>query len=51
MKRIDVTIIGHTGESLREESVIDDISQLPKAVMRAVEEATIWATTSAHTGC
>lgn len=38
MKRIEFTIIGEGGESLREPGFVETCSDLPMAIMRAVED-------------
>jgi len=38
MKRIDFTIVGEGGESLREPGFVENCSELPLAIMRAVED-------------
>jgi hypothetical protein len=38
MKRIEFTITGEGGESLREPGFVENCSELPLAIMRAVED-------------
>ena len=38
MKRVEFTITGESGESLAEPAFIEECSELPIAVMRAVED-------------
>jgi hypothetical protein len=38
MKRIEFTIVGDGGESLREPGFVDDCSEVPLAIMRAMED-------------
>ncbi len=38
MKRIEFTIAGEGGESLREPGFVETCSELPLAIMRAVED-------------
>ena len=38
MKRVEFTIAGDDGESLREPGFVEDCSELPVAIMRAVED-------------
>ena len=38
MKRIEFTITGEGGQSLREPSFVEDCAELPIAIMRAVED-------------
>lgn len=38
MKRIEFTITGEDGKALHEPGFVDDCSELPIAVMRAVED-------------
>jgi hypothetical protein len=38
MKRVEFTVMGESGESLRESGSIEDSSDLPVLIMRAVED-------------
>ncbi len=38
MKRVEFMVTGEDGESLREPGFVEDCSELPMAIMRAVED-------------